>query len=489
MINEVSFDQSEGVQIKARVNEAGVPRVIKFQNTDLSPFDISSQNFQLVVLERAGGKVVFTLGVGTGLTVQGASNDELLITLTKTNATRRIGTYFWYLRSITNDHTWLSGDWIFHNTSNHNNQLVTNVTINTSEVFIKLTISGGSGGSGGGAVQSVTGEYVNNTDPANPQIQGINTALGNKADLVGGKVPASQLPAHVDDIIEVDTFLDLPPVGVTGVLYVTLSTNIVYRWTGSTYVEVSASLALGETLATAYRGDRGKIAYDFSQLFNLIAALDNDVVQRKAGVFVSRTMLQLLEDLKVPEALYFQRRGQSRYLTLTNGTIGNTSTGNGTTSFLRAYPFIIPRKTKLSGVNLTVTTLVAGGLMNLALYKDDGNCYPADLIAESVTSNYDCSTTGVKTFVYPTPIELEPGLYWQVQNANNSIGYRSPGLAQMQNILQTDGQAVTNAGSYGLGWNIASPFANGYPSTFPAGATLVTGSGGLPIMAGYKLEV
>ena len=54
-----------------------------------------------------------------------------------------------------------------------------------------------------------------------------------------GKVPASQLPSYVDDIIEVANFAALPVTGSTGVLYVTLDNNKVYRWTGSTYVEVS----------------------------------------------------------------------------------------------------------------------------------------------------------------------------------------------------------------------------------------------------------
>ena len=43
-------------------------------------------------------------------------------------------------------------------------------------------------------------------------------------------------------------------------------TNLTYRWSGSQYVEISASLALGETSSTAYRGDRGKTAYDHSQI-------------------------------------------------------------------------------------------------------------------------------------------------------------------------------------------------------------------------------
>ena len=77
-----------------------------------------------------------------------------------------------------------------------------------------------------------------------------------------GKVPAAQLPSFVDDVIEFPTRSDFPVTGESGKIYVALDTNLTYRWSGSAYVEISPSLALGETSTTAYRGDRGKIAYD-----------------------------------------------------------------------------------------------------------------------------------------------------------------------------------------------------------------------------------
>ena len=80
-----------------------------------------------------------------------------------------------------------------------------------------------------------------------------------------GKVPSSQLPAYVDDVLEYDSISDFPSTGETGKIYVAKDTNKTYRWGGSSYVEISESLALGETSSTAYRGDRGKTAYDDSQ--------------------------------------------------------------------------------------------------------------------------------------------------------------------------------------------------------------------------------
>lgn len=80
-----------------------------------------------------------------------------------------------------------------------------------------------------------------------------------------GRVPSSQLPSYVDDVLEFTNRAAFPATGEDGKIYVAEDTNITYRWGGTEYVEISSSLALGETSSTAYRGDRGKTAYDHSQ--------------------------------------------------------------------------------------------------------------------------------------------------------------------------------------------------------------------------------
>lgn len=73
-----------------------------------------------------------------------------------------------------------------------------------------------------------------------------------------GKVPANQLPSYVDDVLEYGTFNTFPTTGEDGKIYVAQDTNLTYRWSGTRYVEISQSLALGETSSTAYPGDKGK---------------------------------------------------------------------------------------------------------------------------------------------------------------------------------------------------------------------------------------
>lgn len=53
-----------------------------------------------------------------------------------------------------------------------------------------------------------------------------------------GKVPSAQLPSYVDDVVE-GTLATFPETGETGKIYVDTSTNKSYRWSGSTYVEIS----------------------------------------------------------------------------------------------------------------------------------------------------------------------------------------------------------------------------------------------------------
>lgn len=104
----------------------------------------------------------------------------------------------------------------------------------------------------------------------------VGTANGIAELDANGKVLSSQLPSYVDDVIEgyydtlsgkfyeEDTYTT-EIIGESGKIYVDLLTDQTYRWSGSVFTVIGTSLALGETSSTAYRGDRGKTAYDHSQ--------------------------------------------------------------------------------------------------------------------------------------------------------------------------------------------------------------------------------
>ena len=77
-----------------------------------------------------------------------------------------------------------------------------------------------------------------------------------------GKVPSTQLPGFVDDVLEYDNFEAFPETGETGKIYVTKDTNLEYRWSGTQYTQISKSIGIGETSSTAYAGDKGKQVTD-----------------------------------------------------------------------------------------------------------------------------------------------------------------------------------------------------------------------------------
>lgn len=118
----------------------------------------------------------------------------------------------------------------------------------------------------------ITTTYIKNSEKG--------TANGVATLDATGKIPASQVPGSMDEIIEgyyyngnfyLDSAHQQEITGEESKIYVDLETNKTYRWGGTTYVEISSSLALGETAGTAYEGNKGKANAD------AIAVLQEDM--------------------------------------------------------------------------------------------------------------------------------------------------------------------------------------------------------------------
>jgi hypothetical protein len=99
-----------------------------------------------------------------------------------------------------------------------------------------------------------------------------------------GLVPAAQLPSYVDDVLEYANFAGLPVTGITGKIYVALDTNKIYRWSGSAYIEISATAGNSDTatkLTTArtiaLSGDvTGSTTFDGSANVTIAAVIADD---------------------------------------------------------------------------------------------------------------------------------------------------------------------------------------------------------------------
>ena len=103
---------------------------------------------------------------------------------------------------------------------------------------------------------------VSNTSDANKPIStATQTALNAKESTANkgvangyagldatGKVPAAQLPSYVDDVLEYANLAGFPAIGETAKIYTALDSNKTYRWSGSAYVEISASPGTTDSL-------------------------------------------------------------------------------------------------------------------------------------------------------------------------------------------------------------------------------------------------
>lgn len=121
---------------------------------------------------------------------------------------------------------------------------------------------------------------IGDTSELNSKVQQFINSKGAPNGLASlnesGVIPSTQLPSYVDDVVEVAAFSNLPSKGESGKIYIVTSTNIQYRWSGTAYVEISKSIALGETSSTAYPGDKGKATTDVVN--SLSDNLVNDVL-------------------------------------------------------------------------------------------------------------------------------------------------------------------------------------------------------------------
>lgn len=140
-----------------------------------------------------------------------------------------------------------------------------------------------------------------------------------------GKVPTSQLPSYVDDVIEgyyntinskffEDTSFTKEITGGSGKIYVDLTAGKTYRWSGTTFTEISASLALGETDGTAYTGSKGKKnAEDIKNLQDGVKGVGDEITNIKNG------------DTKVKKAETADTFTNGRKITLSGDVAGETT--------------------------------------------------------------------------------------------------------------------------------------------------------------------
>ena len=252
------------------------------------------------------------------------------------------------------------------------------------EVLLGMIANNGGGG---------TSDYSQLTNK--PQINGVTLSGDKSASDLGlasldsnGKVPAAQLPSYVDDVVNgylhdgkfyADDQYTTEITGEDGKIYVDLATNKTYRWSGLAFVEISESLALGETSSTAYAGDKGKANADAisaitnGESINNFAGVETALSGKQnaltAGDYID---ISAQNEIKVNRSIaktqvhkYNMFFNNGRYCTITK-YIDNEQVGSATT-----YDYL----------NMSPNPAEIDDVMTLKANGDTGNWLVTDLVA------------------------------------------------------------------------------------------------------------
>ena len=219
-----------------------------------------------------------------------------------------------------------------------------------------------------------------------------------------GKIPSTQLPSYVDDVLEYDNYDSFPETGESGKIYIDKQENQEYRWGGSKYVVISKSIALGETSSTAYAGDKGKQladkiqeVYSSKSVINSLSdiTIDSDDTEGQTlsapNALVTWNGQKEQNDIKIPYATAQKAGVMSKDdkgkldKILTNGTGTKYLTDNGTYASLNKSSVGLNNVDNTSDLNKPISTAVQKALDNLSVNLPD--C--PDIITNAILKTID----------------------------------------------------------------------------------------------------
>jgi hypothetical protein len=143
MENYAELGKDRLLNLKCRVNQPSVPRVLRFLNSDGSAHPITDYAFRIPVWKTPNAtNPIFTLTIDDGLTVQGDGLNELLIEVSEERATVTPNVYFWLLEGLAESEyqAWLNGDWEFYIGKYNGVEQTEDITINTAEEVVTIVV-------------------------------------------------------------------------------------------------------------------------------------------------------------------------------------------------------------------------------------------------------------------------------------------------------------------------------------------------------------
>jgi hypothetical protein len=296
-----------------------------------------------------------------------------------------------------------------------------------------------------------------------------NIAFGVCGLDANGIISNAQLPSSVNDIIEVANFASLPSTGESSKIYVTLDNHKAYRWGGSSYVEISASLVLGTSSGTAYDGASGQTNADNIALKQNILVdsatsgilidgnnnIDIDLTRTTAETTFDDNELMLIQKINGDLCRLTKQQLKSSINTNTEYNNGANITIDGSNNInLNSNISTNYIETKTNFVLRAQTTNNADYLNNI-VYQNTGNFFNIGLTRRyngvSNRSNF-CIQTGGSSVLNNLPIRLcvtHNGNVNIGSSQNKTHGFNVEGTSNFENIIT--GTTIDITGTYKIG--------------------------------------
>lgn len=284
------------------------------------------------------------------------------------------------------------------------------------------------------------------------------TLLAAKADLVGGLVPAGQLPSYVDDVIEAANQAAFPVTGEAGKIFVALDTGKTYRWSGSVYVELTDATAVWGSISGTLSNQT-----DLQLALNAKAAASHNHAQSDVTNLVSdlagkQATLVSGTNIKTVNGSTLLGSGD---LSVSGGSSLAINPGYRTNYYYSAFPCIAPSTLSLANnrihyipfqatesvtwtrIGINVTTLQAASVIRLGIYNSSGG-KPSTLLVDAGT--VAGTSTGEKEITISQA--LTPGWYWLAcLSDSNSIGVTAENGASSGDTVRVNLGTATGAGN------------------------------------------
>ena len=284
-----------------------------------------------------------------------------------------------------------------------------------------------------------------------------------------GKVPSSQLPSYVDDVLEYSNFASFPVSGESGKIYIAIDTNLTYRWGGSSYVVMSSSLALGETSSTAYRGDRGKIAYDHSQTTGNphgttkndigLGNVDNTSDINKPISTATQTSLNLKANLLSPTFTGTVSGITATMVGAPNGSGNSTGINTGDNAVNTLYSGLVSNATHTGDVTGATTLTIANNVVsNAKLAQMGANTFKANNTGSTANAT-DITVAQAKTLLAISNTDVsglgtlstQNGTFTSIPQANitnltTDLASKQATLVSATNIKTVNGNSLLGSG-------------------------------------------